>query len=112
MTQPIRSSLQGTLHECSGACGVMEPGHGVSVMQARLASATPSKWVDAVVVAVSAAGWIEVASFANGSSEIVWNHADLTDSVAVGDPVALHPVYDVLAVGGAKHSVLRTQSFN
>jgi len=90
----------------------MEPGHSVSVIQSRLASATPSKWVDAVVVAISAAGWIEIAGITTTSSEIVWNHADLTGSVAVGDPVALHSVYNVLAAGGAKHNVLRTESFS
>jgi len=107
MTQPLRSALLGTLHDCQGACEMAAGGHGLGVMQARLAAATPSKWADAVVTSVSAAGWIEVALIADDSTALLWNHSDLSASIAVGDPVAVHAVYDVLAAGGAKHNVLR-----
>ena len=89
---------------------VAAPGHGLSLIQERLASATPSKWADAVVVAVSPAGWIEVVLLSDESAVILWNHADLSDALRVGDPVAVHSVYDVLAAGGAKYNVLRADS--
>ncbi|NEN05423.1 hypothetical protein G3T36_06020 [Diaminobutyricibacter tongyongensis] len=107
MTQPLDHSLQDTLLECHDGCAATAPGHGLSLIQERLASATPGKWADAVVVAVSAAGWIEVAVLADDSTHVLWNHADRTGSVSVGDPVAVHSVYDVLAVGGANFNVLR-----
>lgn len=110
MTQPVNHSLQDTLLECHDDCAATVPGHELSLIQERLASATPSKWADAVVVAVSSAGWIEVAVLTDDSTLMLWNHADHTDTVRVGDPVAVHAVYDVLAAGGAKYNVLRTES--
>jgi hypothetical protein len=107
MNQPLHSSLQGTLLECNDDCAATAPGHGLSLIQERVASATPSKWADAVVLTVSAAGWIEVAVVSDDSTIVLWNHADHSDSIEVGDPVALHQVYDVLAVGSAKYNVLR-----
>lgn len=79
-------------------------------MQERLASATPSKWLDAVVVSASTAGWVEIALIADGSSAVLWNHADLTSVIAAGDPVAVHPVYGVFAAGGSKYNVLQSSS--
>ena len=108
MNQPIDVNLQATLHDCSGTCGAMAAGHALAPIQERLASATPSKFADAVVVSVSTAGWIEVGLLVDDSTVVLWNHADLTDDIAVGEPVALHPVYDVLVAGGAKHNVLRS----
>jgi hypothetical protein len=107
MTQPLRSSLPGVLHECRGNCAAAAPGHVLSVIQDRLAVATPSKWSDAVVVSVSVDGWVEVALLQDDSLLELWNHADLTGALESGDPVAVHSVYDVLAVGDEKHNVLR-----
>ncbi len=111
MTQPLHSSLQGTLLECHEDCAASAPGHGLSAIQDRLASATPSKWADAVVVSASAAGWIEVALLSGDSTIMLWNHADHTDVIKPGDPVAVHSVYDVLAISGTKVNVLRAASF-
>ncbi len=110
MTQPLHHSLQDTLLECRDDCEATAPGHGLPLIQERLASATPGKWADAVVVAVSTAGWIEIAVLSDDDTLMLWNHADHTDSLSVGDPVAVHSVYDVLAVGGAKYNVLRAGS--
>ena len=110
MTQPLDSALRGSLHDCSGTCSAAIPGHGLSLMQIRLASATPSRWVDAVVLSVSPAGWLEVALLDDDSTTLLWNHTDLTGAVTPGDPVAIHPVYDVLAAGDTKHNVLRVGS--
>jgi hypothetical protein len=105
MTPPLHSILQGTLHDCLGECAAAASGHALSIMQVRLASATPSKWADAVVVGVSEAGWIELAFIADGTTTIVWNHGDLSASIERGDPVAVHSVYGVLAAGEKKYSV-------
>ncbi len=110
MTQPLHHNLQDTLLECHDGCAATAPGHSLPLIQERLATATPGKWADAVVVEVSAAGWIEVAVLTDDTTQVLWNHADLTGSVGVGDPVAVHSVYDVLAVGGAKYNVLRVDS--
>lgn len=107
MNQPLDSSLQATLHECSGSCGAMAAGHALLQIQECLASATPGRWADAVIVSISTAGWIEVGLLADDSTAVLWNHADLTEEVTVGEPVVLHSVYDVLVAGGAKHNVLR-----
>jgi len=107
MTHSLHTLLQGTLHDCLGACGATMPGHELAPIQERVAAATPSKWTDAVVVSVSTGGWVEVALVASNDSVILWNHADLTGSLSVGDAVALHSVYDVLAVGDVKYNVLR-----
>ena len=58
-------------------------------------------------MSVSKAGWIEVAVLSDDSTHILWSHADHTGALAVGDPVAVHTVYDVLAVSGTKYNVLR-----
>ena len=108
MNQPIDSLLTETLHVCSGACDMAARGHGVSAMQERVAVATPSKWSDAIVISAHAAGWIELALLAGDSTVIVWNHADLTESLTAGTPVSLHSVYNLLSDGSTKHSVLRS----
>jgi hypothetical protein len=107
MTQPLRSRLEGTLHECSSGCMSADQGHALSPIQERVASATPSKWADAVVTTVAASGWVEVMLLSDDSVVVLWNHADLTDELEIGAPVALHSVYDVLAIGDSKHNVLR-----
>ncbi|MGO4534411.1 hypothetical protein [Leifsonia sp. 2MCAF36] len=106
MNPLLHPSLQGTLLECHDDCAATAAGHALSPMQVRLASATPSKWVDGVVLSVSKAGWIEVAVLSDDSTLILWNHDGLTDSLQAGDPVAVHSVYDVLAVSDAKYNVL------
>lgn len=105
--QPSPSLLQHALIECGEMCGSGAPGHEVTAIQARLASATPSKWRDALVLSVSAGGWIELSFVDSGDTEIVWTHADLRRSLPVGSPIAVHDVYDIVHVGSATHSILR-----
>jgi hypothetical protein len=107
MNQPLHSSLRGTHEPCRDDCASTAPGHGLPQIQERVASATPSKWVDALVIAVSASGRIDVAVLSDDSTLSLWNHSDLTGSVSVGDPVGVHSVYDVLAVGNSQHNVRR-----
>jgi electron transfer flavoprotein alpha/beta subunit len=41
-----------------------------------------------------------------GADVTVWNHDGLAHVLTVGDPVALHSVYNVLAVGAHRLSVV------
>ncbi|MET0974246.1 MAG: hypothetical protein ABWX82_01090 [Leifsonia sp.] len=88
------------------ACDAHASGHAISPIRERAALATPSKWRDALVVGVDADGWIAVDLFDTDERVWAWHHEDLTDSIRVGQPVALHGVYDVLAAGSVRLSVL------
>ncbi|TFV99675.1 hypothetical protein [Orlajensenia leifsoniae] len=92
----------------SETCGAHAQGHAISPIRERAANATPSKWRDAFVAHVDADGWIAVDLFDTGERLWAWHHDDLTASVSIGQPVALHAVYDVLSVGSARLSVLVT----
>ncbi|HEU5222551.1 MAG TPA: hypothetical protein VFU07_02590 [Candidatus Lumbricidophila sp.] len=86
-------------------CASNRPGHGLHAMQERLASVAASKWDDVIVSAVDADGFIEVVSPFSSEATRVWHHEPLIGRVAVGEPVALHSVYGVLAVGAERLSV-------
>jgi hypothetical protein len=92
-------------------CASRAPGHSLSALQERVASATPSKWRDGLVGQVSTGGWIRidlVEPNQAGQNEAVWvwSHADLTASVTLGLPVAVHALYHALAVGRERFNVL------
>ncbi|MCU1436972.1 MAG: hypothetical protein JWP66_59 [Naasia sp.] len=90
----------------SGAvCMDDRPGHAMTAMRLRLASATPRGWRDAVVVGVSAEGEVLLELWATGELRIVWHHLGLAGAVQAGTPVALQPAYSVLAVGRHRFSV-------
>lgn len=90
-----------------GACSSVAPGHALHLIQARLASATPSDWVDAFVTAVDDASGHVVVRTVEGEPIAVWSAAGATDAVTVGEPVALHSRYHVLAVGAHRFNVAR-----
>ena len=73
-----------------------------ALVRERLAAATPRKWVDAVVMCASTDGWIELRTL-DGRTLTVWSDGDV---LGAGEPVALHSVYDVLAHGNERRSVL------
>jgi hypothetical protein len=73
-----------------------------ALLRERLAAATPRKWVDAVVMCASTDGWIDIVTL-DGRSVSVWSDGE---APAIGEPVALHSVYDVLAYGEQRQSVL------
>ena len=80
---------------------------GIHLIQARLASATPTEWVDAIVQRVHAeAGVIHLRTL-DGEAVVLWNGAGAGYAVAEGAPVSLHERYHVLAVGTARFNVLR-----
>ena len=91
--------------ESGEMCADIRPGHGLHALQLRLAAATPTRWVDAVIVGARADGWVDAATL-DGEPVALWNHGDLTTSLAPGDPVALHSVYNVLSAGSRRFNVL------
>ena len=89
-----------------GACSIFAPGHALHLIQTRLASATPSEWIDAIVESVDDAGSVTVRSIADAKAVTVWSGAGAAEAVAEGTPVALHGRYHVLAVGHRWFNVL------
>lgn len=100
------------LAECAfgGSCDNLGEGHALSFMQRRLASATASKWRDAIVSEVTDDGFVSLTTVDEGAAIVVWHHADTTALLQAGDPVAVHSVYHVLAVGSTWLNVADTAS--
>jgi hypothetical protein len=90
--------------ESDEMCADTRPGHGLHALQLRLAAATPSRWLDGIVVTVREE-WIDVLTL-DGDVLSLWNHGDLAEVATVGEPVALHAVYNVLAAGSRRFNVL------
>lgn len=92
------------------SCTHGHPGHVLGALQSRIVAATPSKWCDGVVRHVTNDGWIAIdtldATETDAATVWVWHHADLTETVSTGDPVALHSLYNALAIGQKRVSVL------
>lgn len=104
-TEPRQGAVMGMRGcELASECRSDRPGHGLHPMQQRLAAATPSKWLDAIVVAVDAAGFGTLATL-DGELRRVWHHDAFGGKLAVGDPVALHGIYGIVAAGAAEFSV-------
>jgi hypothetical protein len=81
-------------------CSTFAPGHALHLIQARLASSTPTDWVDAVVESTQADhGIVTVRRVADGAAVELWTAADAASLPGVGSPVALHDRYHVLADG-------------
>jgi hypothetical protein len=93
-------------HSDGTTCASTASGHAASAIRQRASSATPSKWRDAIVEELGADKWIALRIFENDRTVWVWNHRDLGELVRIGDPVALHGLYDTLAVGAERISVL------
>ncbi|KAA9111667.1 hypothetical protein F6B43_04770 [Microbacterium rhizomatis] len=89
-----------------GSCSTFAPGHAMHLIQSRLASATPSEWVDAIVASIDDAGAAELSTVADGAALLVWSGAGAADALEVGTPVAVHERYHVLAVGDRWFNVL------
>ena len=94
----MRGCLEGT------DCSSLRPGHELHPMQERLSRIAASRWLDAIVVATSADGFVDLLDL-DGATRRVWHHGALGERLAIGDPVALHDVYDVLAHGLDRYSV-------
>lgn len=86
-------------------CSSFAPGHALHLIQARLASATPSDWADALVEQADAStGELRVRTL-DGEEWALWNAQGAALEAAQGTPVALHREYHVLAVGRARFNV-------
>jgi hypothetical protein len=117
ITQPLHT--QQCNHTGSAVCANRGAGHALQPIQARVAAATPGKWVDGIVASVSADGWVGIRLLAgpdapslldpaDGAGTVwVWNHDDLTGTLEAGQPVAVHALYNVLASGRDRISVIR-----
>jgi hypothetical protein len=88
-------------------CSSYAPGHALHLIQARLASATPSGWQDAVVESADGFTGEIVVRTLDGAPIELWNAAGAAILLAPGTPVALHGQYSVLAVGRERYNVLR-----
>lgn len=112
----VQHSMQCTEGE---PCTRRAPGHGLSNIQLLASGATPSRWRDAFVAAVDADGWIALELFATDTdaaaadpaepvwpTEPVWLWSHSAHRLDVGTPVALHGLYNTLAVGAERISVV------
>ncbi|MET1044698.1 MAG: hypothetical protein ABWX59_11360 [Microbacteriaceae bacterium] len=93
--------------EGGNACVNQGAGHAMQSIQARVVAATPSKWADGIVRHATSDGWIAINLLDGGDTVWLWNHEDLTATVTPGQPVALHTLYNALAVGSARVSVFK-----
>lgn len=89
------------------ACSSFAPGHALHLIQARMASATPLGWVDAIVEQSDAASGTLRLRTLDGEAHTVWNAGGAALEAAAGTPVALHRDYGVLAVGATQYNVAR-----
>jgi hypothetical protein len=90
------------------SCSSFAPGHALHLIQARLSSATPSEWVDAIVESTDAdRGVVVVRTVADGERLDLWSGSGAARDAVSGAPVALHGRYDVLAVGSLRFNILR-----
>ncbi|MGZ8804728.1 MAG: hypothetical protein ACXWZG_05430 [Microbacterium sp.] len=90
------------------SCSSFAPGHALHLIQARLSSATPSEWADAIVESADAAsGVVVLRTIAEATQVELWSGSGAAHEVAAGTPVALHGRYDVLAVGSLRFNILR-----
>jgi len=89
------------------ACTSFAPGHALHLIQSRLAAATPSEWVDAIVDTADRRSGFLILHTLTGDVIALWNGVGAASRVSVGTPVALHERYHVLAVGSERFNVLR-----
>jgi hypothetical protein len=87
-------------------CSSFAPGHAVHLIQARLAAATPTEWLDALVVSADAhTGDVLVRTLESDALVALWSGAGAAEVLEVGSPVALHARYHVLADGARRFNV-------
>jgi hypothetical protein len=110
LTPPVIAPMLCQSH--GESCTSPAAGHAVSAIRARVAAATSSRWRDGIVVHAptgsrGGGSWIGIDLLEATDTVWVWNHADLGAAVSIGEPVALHDLYDTLAIGATRVSVLR-----
>ena len=110
-TPPVIAPLQCT-HANGHSCTSAAAGHTVSAIRERVTAATPSKWRDGIIVHVTAGdgvggSWLGIELLEVKGTAWLWNHADLSELLSIGEPVAVHELYDTLAIGVTRLNVLR-----
>lgn len=86
-------------------CSSFAPGHALHLIQARMASATPRGWVDAIVEQSDAASGALVVRTLDGDAHRLWNAGSAALEATPGTPVAVHIAYGVLAIGRVQYNV-------
>lgn len=87
-------------------CTSYAPGHAVHLIQARLASATPAEWLDAVVESTDrATGHLVLRAVTDASPIMVWHAGEAAREIAAGTPVAVHGRYHLLADGARRLNI-------
>ena len=81
------------------------PGHALHLIQARMASATPRGWVDAIVETADAASGALTLRTLDGAAHRLWNAGSAALEATPGTPVAVHTSYGVLAIGRTQYNV-------
>ena len=90
------------------SCSSFAPGHALHLIQARLSSATPSEWVDAIIEQTDAENGVVVLRTVVAAERVeLWSGSGAAHAAVPGTPVALHGRYDVLAVGSLRFNVQR-----
>jgi len=102
---PVADTMQCT-HTAEVTCAKRGPGHALHPIQAHAAAATGSKWIDGIVGSTSPDGWVTIDAIGSGDTIWAWHHDDLSAQLNRGAPVAVHPIYKVLAAGGTRYSVI------
>jgi len=93
------------------SCSSFAPGHALHLIQARLASATPSEWVDAIVESTDAVAGVVVLRTVSATEQVeLWSGSGAAHQATPGAPVALHGRYGVLAVGSLRFNVAVSRS--
>ncbi|WP_232224471.1 hypothetical protein [Microbacterium sp. 1.5R] len=87
------------------ACSSFEAGHALHLIQARIASATPTEWADAIVEHADAATGELTVRTLDGATHALWNSGGAALEAPAGTPIALHVRYGVLAVGRTQFNV-------
>ncbi|WP_311243781.1 hypothetical protein [Microbacterium sp. WCS2018Hpa-23] len=87
------------------ACSSFAAGHALHLIQARIASATPSEWTDAIVEHADPTSGDLVVRTLDGTGHVLWNSAGAALEAPEGTPIALHVRYGVLAVGRTQFNV-------
>ncbi len=87
-----------------GRCTSYDPGHALHLVQSRLAACTPTQWRDAFVVETG--DDTVTIRWATGSGTATFaNAAGASHAVRLGEPVAVHDRYRVLAIGAARFNL-------
>jgi hypothetical protein len=108
--QPAPTALQvreraACMCDHGDVCSSFASGHALHLIQARLASATPTDWIDGIVESADAASGDLVVRDLEGAAHTLWNGSGAALEAGVGTPVALHRRYHVLAVGRTQFNV-------